>query len=112
MSNINLAELTFETLAALKPQLDAEIASRRTAALDAARQELQERAKALGVDPSDLLQKAPKAAKARKSAGTGSVAPKYRDSAGNTWTGRGKQPVWLRNAIAAGASLDSFKIPA
>lgn len=39
------------------------------------------------------------------------VAPKYRDPAtGNTWSGRGLQPRWLKAAIAAGAELESFRI--
>ncbi len=38
------------------------------------------------------------------------VAPKYRDEAGNSWTGRGKQPRWVVAAIAAGRSLDSMLI--
>ena len=38
------------------------------------------------------------------------VAVKYRDGV-NTWTGRGKKPVWLRDAIAGGASLESFLVP-
>ncbi|HSG19637.1 MAG TPA: H-NS histone family protein, partial [Burkholderiaceae bacterium] len=32
------------------------------------------------------------------------VSPKYALE-GNTWTGRGRQPVWLRDAIAAGHTL-------
>lgn len=28
----------------------------------------------------------------------GKVAPKYRDAAGNTWTGRGLRPTWLKAA--------------
>jgi DNA-binding protein H-NS len=40
------------------------------------------------------------------------VAPRYRDSHGNEWTGRGLQPKWLRAAIAGGATLESFLIPA
>ena len=40
------------------------------------------------------------------------VAPKYRDPQNpeNTWTGRGKPPRWLANAIAAGKSKESFLI--
>jgi DNA-binding protein H-NS len=38
------------------------------------------------------------------------VAPKYRDDAGNTWTGRGKQPKWVVAALAMGRSLDSLLI--
>lgn len=39
------------------------------------------------------------------------VAPKYRNAAtGDTWTGRGLQPKWLREALAAGAKLTDFAI--
>ncbi|WKB56184.1 H-NS histone family protein [Eleftheria terrae] len=43
---------------------------------------------------------------ARRAADTG--AAKYRDAAGNTWSGRGPRPRWLRDAIAQGADLASF----
>ncbi len=36
------------------------------------------------------------------------VAPKYKDETGNTWTGRGSQPRWLRAAIEAGKKLEDF----
>ena len=38
------------------------------------------------------------------------IAPKYRDRAGNTWTGRGRTPLWLVAAEKAGKSRDSFLI--
>lgn len=40
------------------------------------------------------------------------VAPKYRNPANNlqTWTGRGKQPHWVRDALAAGTTLDKLAI--
>lgn len=38
------------------------------------------------------------------------VAVKYRDKAGNAWSGRGNQPRWLRAALAAGGQLDNFKV--
>ena len=50
-----------------------------------------------------------KARAKRSTAGT-KVAPKYRDEAGNTWTGRGKRPKWVVAAVAAGRSLDSLLI--
>lgn len=54
----------------------------------------------------------------RSSKGTGQkttgtkVPPKYRNpaDASQTWTGRGKQPRWVVDAIAAGATLDSLRI--
>lgn len=35
-------------------------------------------------------------------------AVRYRDAAGNTWTGRGKRPGWLSAALASGKTLDAF----
>lgn len=37
-------------------------------------------------------------------------APKYRDESGNTWSGRGPRPQWLRDALAAGRSIDEFAV--
>lgn len=48
---------------------------------------------------------------APKSGSTGKVAAKYRDVAtGNTWSGRGLQPRWLREALATGRTLAEFEI--
>jgi DNA-binding protein H-NS len=38
------------------------------------------------------------------------VAVKYRDGSGNTWAGRGAQPVWLRDRLKAGAKLEDFAV--
>jgi DNA-binding protein H-NS len=38
------------------------------------------------------------------------VAVRYRDNAGNTWTGRGKRPSWLVKELANGKSVDDFLI--
>lgn len=58
------------------------------------------------------LQMNPRPAKAARGPSVGGkVAPKYRDTAnGNTWTGRGLQPRWLRDALASGRKLTDFTI--
>jgi len=39
------------------------------------------------------------------------VAPKYRNPAtGDTWSGRGLQPNWLKTVLAGGARLEDFKV--
>ena len=38
------------------------------------------------------------------------AAIKYRDKSGNTWAGRGAQPVWLRKKLKAGAKLENFAV--
>lgn len=48
--------------------------------------------------------KAPSASAGRK------VAPKYKDSNGNTWTGRGLQPKWIQAALASGKKLEDLAI--
>jgi DNA-binding protein H-NS len=47
----------------------------------------------------------------RGSAMKGRKVPiKYRDKAGNTWAGRGAQPVWLREKLKAGGKLEDFAV--
>lgn len=47
--------------------------------------------------------------KGKRSGGT--VAPKYIDPAtGASWSGRGREPKWLRAAIESGKSKESFKV--
>jgi DNA-binding protein H-NS len=47
----------------------------------------------------------------RRSGLKGKKVPiKYRDKAGNTWAGRGAQPVWLREKLKAGAKLEDFAV--
>jgi H-NS histone C-terminal domain len=38
------------------------------------------------------------------------VPAKYRDKSGNTWAGRGAQPVWLREKLKEGAKLEDFAV--
>ena len=38
------------------------------------------------------------------------VPPKYRDTSGNTWAGRGAKPRWLVAAIKEGKKLEDFAI--
>lgn len=58
-----------------------------------------------GLTVADLNTRAPKAVKVSK------VAAKYRNQAtGETWSGRGLQPKWLKAAIAGGAKLSDFAL--
>lgn len=42
--------------------------------------------------------------------GRSKVAPKYRSAAGEEWTGRGRMPVWAKNIVEGGGSIDDFLI--
>ena len=66
-----------------------------------------------GVHASSKDKKSPGEKKTASKAGKRSATPvpvKYRDEAGNTWTGRGKTPRWLVEAEKAGKPRESFKI--
>lgn len=62
-----------------------------------------------GVAKRGRTKAAASAAKTRKAAKT-AKPPKYADGTGNTWGGMGKRPDWLRQALAAGKSLEEFLI--
>ena len=51
------------------------------------------------------------AVKNQAKTGRAAVAPKYRNEAtGETWSGRGMRPRWMKAAIDAGQDVESFRI--
>jgi DNA-binding protein H-NS len=63
-----------------------------------------------GLTVADLNARAP-GKPGGSSAKGGKVAAKYRNSStGETWSGRGLQPRWLKNAIAAGKKAEDFAV--
>ena len=93
---------------ALNAQIEQAIQAQRADALQTAKKLVADfgfTARELGLGSAGAAPK--KAGDARSS-----VAPKYRDpqNPNNTWTGRGKPPRWLADAIAAGKSKESFLI--
>lgn len=99
--------------------IKAEIAKRASNSKEKAMKELKAVAAKHGMSLDALLGgKSPKAAtkapRAKKAAGKtrGKVAPKYANPAdtSQTWTGRGRQPLWVGAALAAGKSLDALLI--
>jgi DNA-binding protein H-NS len=62
-----------------------------------------------GLSTADLGSRRPKAAKS--GGGGAKVAAKYRNKAtGETWSGRGLQPRWLKAALATGKNLGDFAV--
>ena len=81
----------------------------------AKKQEVAEKVRKLardnGLNISDLMT-ADKQKKAKTKKPRGKVAPKYRNPANGseTWTGRGRQPRWVADALTDGKSLDDILI--
>ena len=77
---------------------------------------IKEAVEAYGLTASDLgLSPAKRGRKAKvnvpgKAGKAGATGARFRDDAGNTWGGRGPRPQWLRDALAAGKSLQDFAV--
>jgi len=89
--------------AAIERQIVEAQRNERAAAISRVRELMSEH----GLSLADLSGKT-----ATKTKRTGAkVAPKYRDAAtGNTWSGRGLQPNWLKQALAEGRKISDFQI--
>jgi DNA-binding protein H-NS len=59
-----------------------------------------------GLTHADLFGRMP----AGKRATAQAAGAKYSDGKGGEWVGRGPRPQWLRDALAAGRSLDEFAV--
>ena len=102
-----LDEMSFADLKSAAPMVTEKIAQREKVERDAVKAELAELAKSKGFAMAELFGDAPKSAKEKKK-----VPPKYRNPADSsqTWTGRGRKPKWVVEALDLGGSLDDLLI--
>lgn len=120
--SFNLDELSVDELEKLIKQAEKKLEKKRMDAVKTAQAEIQKIAKDLGLSVDDLLQEkkargkkagaARKATRKKKATVRKPAKIKYRNPADSsqTWTGRGKRPVWLRDALENGAKLEDFEI--
>ena len=102
-----LDNMSYAELKAIAPMIPAKIAEREKSEREAIKSELTELAKSKGFEMADLFGDSSKPAKEKKT-----VAPKYRNPADatQTWTGRGRKPKWVIEALEAGGNMDDFLI--
>jgi DNA-binding protein H-NS len=99
MAKQNLSSMTVDALLKLRDQIGAVLSHRAD--------DLKKELKAIGADYADVGRIAvfgKKSLRGRK------VPIKYRDKAGNTWAGRGAQPLWMTEAIKKGAKREDFLV--
>ncbi|GAP34599.1 H-NS histone family protein [Piscinibacter sakaiensis] len=64
-----------------------------------------------GLSLADLGGRSAGSPRTKSAATGGKVAAKYRNAAtGETWSGRGLQPKWLKAALAAGRKIEEFAV--
>ena len=107
MNKSSLADLLVQRAALEKQIVETQRAERAQAVA-----QIRELMAPYGLGLADIGTKAaaaPRRIKAQKTASK--VAAKYRDAGtGQTWSGRGLQPNWLKAALATGRSLADFAV--
>lgn len=99
---------TLAELIKQREELEHQIAAMQVEARSAAIAKVRELMAEQGLTVADIIgtnAKSPAGPKKRQA-----VAVKYRDKAGNSWTGRGLKPKWLTAALAAGAQIEGFVV--
>lgn len=85
---------SYKELLAQREALEQQIAAARKAEVADAVQKIRGMIETFGLTQDDVFP----TAKPKQKRETGSVPPKYRDPAtGQTWTGRGKPPTWIKD---------------
>ncbi len=104
--NINLEKFSLDELKKLRTDVEKSIKSFETRQRKEARKALEKVAKEFGFSLDDVLE-----GKAATKRGSKS-APQFRNpkNPDETWSGRGRQPAWFKEAIASGKSKDDLKI--
>ena len=101
-NGIDLSKLSIEELQALARDIETEIVTRRAAEKERVLNQMRELAASIGMTPEELLRGGRGAAAA--------VVVRYRhpDNPDLTWSGRGKRPTWVNEALASGKTLDDL----
>lgn len=101
----NLENMSARELAAMEARIAQLKTEKSSAERAAVREQMIKIAKDAGFDIHDLF------GGGRGAGKRGKVAVKYRDAAGNTWTGRGRMPLWLVAATKGGkAKKEDFLV--
>jgi DNA-binding protein H-NS len=112
---MDLSSLNIDQLKDLLKKVPAEIKRRTEEATNAAREAAIEKLKAIAREHGYSLEELAGTKKPRKSAASGTrkpVAPKYANPSNpsETWTGRGRKPLWVQAALNQGKTLESLLI--
>lgn len=107
MAKMNLADYTLSELKGLQNDVEKAITERQQQQVQKAREQILAIAKDAGVSVEELL--GATGTKTKEKSGQ-KVQPKYQNpkDTSQTWTGRGRQPRWMAEAMANGKKPDDF----
>jgi DNA-binding protein H-NS len=104
---IDLSKLSIEELETLVRDAQTEIVARKEAERERVLQQMRDLAASLGMTLEDVLRM-----EKRGGGGAGAVQAKYRhpDNPDLTWSGRGKRPAWVTEALASGKTMEDLAV--
>jgi len=105
LSNFSLADLRN-----LQEQIKQEMKQREAQELQKAKEQILAIAQSVGVPLAELMGKGGKGG--NKTGTSGPVAVRFRNpsDASQQWTGRGRQPKWVKDWVEGGKSLDALRV--
>ncbi|WP_020653393.1 H-NS histone family protein [Massilia niastensis] len=109
MAQIDLSNYNLGELKGLQFEIEKEIKIRQQQDVKKAREQILAIAQEVGVSVEDLVLKSKAKAKEGEVV---KVRPQYKNPADDaqTWTGRGRKPKWVAEALEGGKSLDDLRI--
>ena len=102
---MDLSNMSVGDLRNLQDQIKQEMKKREHQEVAKAREQILAIAQSVGVPLKDLM-----AASARVKTGTVAVRYRHPDNASQQWTGRGRQPKWVKEWVDGGKSLDKLRV--
>jgi DNA-binding protein H-NS len=104
MANNSLDKMSYAELVKFNERLQQAIADKRSEDAAATKEQLRAMAEKAGFDVNELF------GKRRGKRGASSVKYRNPKDASQTWTGRGRKPNWIVEAVKKGAKIDSFAV--
>lgn len=102
---MDLTNLTLAELRSLEANTTKELGKREQQDVAIAREKIQAIAQSVGISLKDLM-----AGGTRKKSGPASVKYQNPDNTDQQWTGRGRQPKWVKEWVESGKSLDLVRV--
>jgi DNA-binding protein H-NS len=102
---MDLSNMSLGDLRNLQEQIKQEMKKREHQEVQKAREQILAIAQSVGVPLKDLLA-------TNRGGKTGTVAVRYRhpDNSSQQWTGRGRQPKWVKEWVEGGKSIDKLRV--
>ncbi|PWG17634.1 H-NS histone family protein [Salibaculum griseiflavum] len=108
----DLKTMTRKELEKLRRDVDKQIERLKKQDLKKAREAAEKAAASLGFSLDEVIGDGGKKPRASRGKAKSAGAPKYAnpENPSQTWTGKGRQPQWYKDAIAAGKSPESMEL--